>query len=225
MQIQNGGWKKVYLFYGVIFFSLGFLGFLFNSRLALSELARFILDDFAEELAEVGVVRSRKSRVVTVDNYRLSTAVLISRADNGGPQYKATVERIYETMAQKIQVVHYPASDAEWLTSPEIRSLIAENRFLIGVESSSAIAAADGLSIIFTLPRSMVLNLLEKLATQNPELPLFELGQINSPSSSLYRFSYLKPSVSNIHWMKVIDALVETWETMGYQRVDRTASF
>jgi hypothetical protein len=127
-------------------------------------------------------------------------------------------------MAKRVQVVHYPASGGEWLASPEIRSLIIEDRFLIGVENPLAIAA-DGLSITFTIPQSMDADFFERLVNQNPKLPLFELRQINSPSNSLYRFSYLKPPVSNIHWMKVIDALVETWKTMEHQRVDRTFSF
>jgi hypothetical protein len=224
MQIKIGGWKKIYLFYGVVFFSLGLFGFLFNSRLALSEIAEFIMDDFPEELVEVGIVRSRKIPVVTVSNDRLSPTFLISRNDNSSSEYRVMVERIYRRMAQKVQVVHYSASGADWLNTPEIVSLMNENRFIIGVENSDRMAA-HGFSIIFSVSKPMIVNFFERLVNQNPGLPLFELGQINSPSNSIYRFRYLKPSVSDTHLMKVIDTLLETWETMEHQKVDGAFPF
>lgn len=224
MLIQISGWKKIYLFYGVIFFSMGLLGFIFNSRVALPQLARFILDDFSGELAEVGLIRSRESRSVIVINPRLSPVVLISLIDNGEPGYRATVDRIHKRMARKSRVIHYPVSGKDWLKSPPIRSLINKNRFLVGVESAGAMDS-DRISIVFTIPKPMIVKFFNELLTKNPELPLFQLVQIYSQPNSLYRFSFTKPSVSYAHWTKVIDTLLETWKTEESQRIDHTFSF
>lgn len=216
MQIQVNGWKKIYLFYGVIFFAMGLFGFVFNSRLIISELARFIFNDLSGELAEVGLIHSHDSREVAVINPRMSPVVLFSRIDNGDPEYRTLVNQIYNRTAKKTKVVHYQVSGEEWLKSPHIISLINENRLLIGVEYSGALST-DQLNIVFTVPKKTAVEFFERLVNQKPELPLFQLRQIDSRLNSLYGLNFADPSVSLIHWMRVIDALLENWKTMNDQ--------
>lgn len=216
MRIQINGWKKIYLFYGVIFFGMGLFGFVFNSRLTVSELARFFLDDLSEELAEVGLIHSRESREVPVINPRVSPVVLFSRVDNGEPGYRALVNQIYNRMAKKARVAHYQVSGEEWLRSPHISSLINKNRLLIGVENAGALSP-DQLNIVFTVPKKTAVDFFERLVNQKPELPLFQLRQIDSRLKSLYGLSFVNPSVSLTHWMRVIDALLETWKSTNNQ--------
>lgn len=214
MQIQINGWKKIYLFYGVIFFGMGLFGFVSNSRLTFFQLARFFLDDLSEELAEVGLLHSRESREVAVINPQMSPVVLFSRIDNGEPGYRAMVNQIYNRMAKKAKIVHYQVSGEEWLKSPYIKSLINENRLFIGVENFSALSP-DQLNIVFTVPKMTAVKFFERLENQKPELPLFQLRQIDSQHKSFYGLNFVNPPVSLTHWMRVIDALLETWKQMN----------
>lgn len=216
MQIQINGWQKIYLFYGVIFFGMGLFGFVCNSRLTFFQLAQFLLDDLSEELAEVGLLHSPESREVTIINPQMSPVVLFSRVDIGEPGYRAMVNLIYNKMAKKAKIVHYQVSGAEWPRSPYVRSLINENRLLIGVENFGALSP-DQLNIVFTVPKMKAVEFFERLENQKPELPLFQLRQIDSQLKSLYGLSFVNSSVSLTHWMRVIDALLETWKPMNDQ--------
>lgn len=213
MQIQMGGWKKVYFYYGVIFFGLGLLGFLFNSRLSLPELAQYLLDDFSRELAEVGLIRSRESREVTVTSPRLSVVALVCLDNNGNSKDEAINDQIQFRLEERVRVIRYVVSEKEWLESPQTRSLLRKYRFLIGLDLSENRKDSERLSIVFTIPKSMVTEFFDRLINQRPELALFKLELISGQQNSLYRLSFMESAFSSRQLLKVIDDLLDIWET------------
>lgn len=213
MQIQMGGWKKVYFYYGVIFFGLGLLGLLFNSRFSLPELAQYLFDDFSKELAEVGLIRSRESREVTVASPRSLVVALVCLDNNGNSKNEAINEQIKFRLEERVRVIRYVVSEKEWLESLQTRSLLRQYRFLIGLDLSENRKNADRLSVVFTIPKSMAVEFFDRLINQRPELDSFKLELISGQQNALYRLSFIDSAFSFRQLLKVIDILLDIWET------------
>lgn len=225
MRFQIGVWKKVYLFYGVVFFGIGLFGFLFNSRSDLSGLTRNFLDGFSEELAEVGLVRTSESRVVNGINRKTPTVVLNSWTANGGSQYESMVEEIKARMGERARVIHYSAPGRDWLKSFQVRSLISKEQPFIGLERIESPETADRLGMVFTATKWSASRIFNQLISQNPELPLFKLEQIFSQDISLYRLSFTESTVFTEHWIKVAAIILDELESIPDIRIGHTFQF
>lgn len=207
-----GGWKKVYVYYGIIFFGLGLIGFLFNSRLRFPELAQLTFDNFSSELADIGLIRSRESREVTISNPRLPI-VFVSFINNGNGKYEALDEQMKLRIEERVPVIRYLVSEKEWARSNQTITLLRKYRFLMGLDHNESHENSDRVSIVFTVPKLIAAEFFNRLINQRPELPLFKLELISRQQSFLYRLSFGEATFSSGHLMKVIDILLDLWET------------
>ncbi len=213
MQIQISGWKKVYFYYGAIFFGLGLLGSLLNSRLSLPELAGEAFERFSVELAEAGLIRPREVREVTVSSPRLASVVLVSEVNERNDKYEALNKQVQLRIEERARVIRYVASEKEWFNSPQMKPLLNNQQFLIGWDRGGKQEGLDGSSMVFSIPKMMAAEFFSRLTNQRPEAPLFNLELISGSQNALYRISFEESSCSFNHWIRVIDILLDIWET------------
>lgn len=225
MQFQTGVWKKVYLFYGVLFLGMGLFGFLFNSRLDLSGLARKFFDGFAEELAEVGLASTPESRVVNGINRKTPTIVLISRIDKEAAQYDTMVAKIEAGMGERVRVIRYSISGQDWLRSFQVKSLISKGQPFLGLEAIGSGAGAERFGMVFAATKQASAQIFDQLINQSPELPLFKLEQVSSQDISLYRFSFTEAEVATDHWLKVAVIIITELESIPDIRIGHAFQF
>ncbi len=216
MQIQINGWKKVYFFYGIVFFGLGVLGFFFNNRLSLSRLAQLAFANVSQELSDLGLIPFGESRAVTVFNPRLRSIVLVYPENTGGSLYDGLKERILYREGARTEVISYPVSEREWFKSPQSRWLLNNDRFVIGVNPDSDWNSLKEASILFSLSKPMTAEFVNRLINYQPEIPLFKLELISRGQTFLYSFSLEESQSTSVHLMKVMDILLDLWETGGH---------
>lgn len=213
MQIQMSGWKKIYFFYGIIFFAIGLLSLLFNSQFSLPKLAQLTLDNFSRELADLGLMNSGESREVIALNPVSRPMVLMCFDRSGDPNYQALNEQIQFRIEERFQIIPFPVSQGEWFKSPQTRMLLNDGRFLIGLELGANREGPEGPGVIFSLSKTMAAELFNRLVNQQPELPLFGLELIFREQNSLYRLRLREAPFSSEHLLKVTDLLLDLWET------------
>ncbi|MGE5606768.1 MAG: hypothetical protein ACM3YE_13895 [Bacteroidota bacterium] len=215
MPFQIGDWKKVYLFFGIICFSLGLLGFFLDNRLSLTRIAQLALTNVSRELADLGLIPSGESREVMVFNPRLRSIVLVCPESSGKSLYVAIKERIINRMGAQTQIISYPDSEREWFKSPQSGWLLNNERLLIGLDLGAGREGLTGPSILFSLSKSMTAEFINRLLNHRPELPLFKLELIAKGQTFLYKFSFGESDSSSGNLLKVIDILLDLWETGG----------
>lgn len=213
MRTEISGWKKVYLFYGVLCFSLGLLGFFFNNGLRLPRLARLALMNVSRELSALGLVPSETSREVTVSNPRFHSIIYVDGIGNS--RYAGLKEGIRYRLQARSYVISYPVSEREWYKTPRFEGLLSNGRFLVGLDLETGGEGMEGPSILFSLERLMTVEFINRLINCQPEIPLFKLELISRGQTYLYRFGFEDPHSSSGHLMKVIDILLDLWETGG----------
>lgn len=215
MQIKKGGWKKLYLFYGIIFFSLGLLGFLFNSRVSLSQLAQGALVGVARELAGLGLIPSGTTQEVSVSHSGLVPVVFICPTGTGDPRYEILREQILAKIEEKNPVIEYSASMPQWYRLPQIRSFLSKGQFLVGLTLDTNQSSYKAPAIIFSISKPMTIQFLNQITNLQTDFPLFKLELIARGQNYLYGFSFDEPSLSARHLLKVIDILLDLWKTEG----------
>ncbi len=212
MQIQMSGWKKIYFFYGIIFFVIGLLGFLFNSQFSVTKLTQLPLDYFSRELADLGLMPSGESREVTISNHVSTPIVLLCLNSNVDHKYQVLNEQIQFKIEERFQMVRYPVSGGEWFQSPQTRMLLNDDRFLIGLDLSASRDGLEGPSVIFSLSQGMAVKFFHRLVNQKPEFPLFGLELLSREQNLLYRLSF-REALTPDHLLKVTDILLDLWQT------------
>ena len=214
MHIQISGWKKVYFFYGLIFFGLGLIGFFFNNRLSLSRVAQLALVNLSKELSDLGLLASGESREVTVFNLRSRSIVIIYPDSIGDSQSNGLKERILYRMGAGTQVVSYRVSERDWFKSPQSEWLLSDDRFVIGLDPNAVLEGLEGPSILFSLSKPMAVEFVNRLLNHQPEFPLFKLELIWRGQTFLYGLSFGK-SGGFSSCLKATDILLDLWETGG----------
>lgn len=210
MPFQIGEWKKVYLFFGIICFSMGLLGFCFNNRLSLASIAQLALVNVSRELAGLGLIPS-EAREVMVFKPSLRSIVFVCPESTGEGRYDAIKERIINRTGAQTQIVGYPDAEREWFKSPQSGRLLSNERFLIGLDPKAEQEGFKGPSILFSLSKPMTAEFINRLLNHRPELPLFQLELVAKGQTFLYRFSFGEPGNSSGDLLQVIDILLDLW--------------
>lgn len=212
MPFQIGDWKKVYLFFGIICFSLGLLGFVFNNRSSLVSLARLALVNVSRELSDLRLIPFEAWEVMVFKPSGRSL-VLVWPESTGEGRYDAIKKRIINRTGTQTQVIDYPDGDREWFKSPQSGWLLSNERFLIGLDPGQE--GLEGPSILFSLAKPMAAEFINRLLNQRSELPLFQLELVAKGQTFLYRFSFGESDDSSFDLLQVIDILLDLWEIGG----------
>lgn len=215
MPFQIGEWKKVYLFFGIICFSLGLLGFCFNNRLSLASIAQLVMGNVSRELADLGLIPDEASREAMVFKPNWRSVVLVCPESTREVRYDAIKERIINRTGAQTQIISYPDAEREWFKSPQFERLLSNERFLIGLAPDAGQESLEGPSILFSLAKPMAAEFINRLLNHRPELPLFRLELVAKGQTFLYRFSFGEPGDSSGDLLQVIDILLELWELGG----------
>lgn len=213
--MQMDGWKKVYWYYGIIFFGLGLLGFLFNNRVSLPQLAQLTLTHVSRELTDLGLIPPGVSREATVSHPGATQILFVTPYHSMDSQSEGLKEQIYNWLAEKTHLVRYPVAGPEWYKSPQTEELLIEGRFLIGMEP---IVNGKGFvvpGILFSVSDFMAAEFFKGLINQRPDFPLFKLELIAKGENHLYRLSFGEPGFSSGHLITVLDSLLKLWKTAG----------
>ena len=215
MQIQIGGWKKIYLYYGLIFFGLGLLGFSLNNRVNLSQLVKGALFCVSQELSGLGLIPSGAIQEVSVSHSGLLPVVFIYPNRTGDPQYETLRGQILAKLEERNSVIGYSVPMPEWYRSPQVKPLLSNGRFLVGLTFSANEASFEVPSIIFSIPKPMTAEFLNCIINQETDFPLFKLELLTRGQNCLYRLSFGKSRLSSEHFLKVLDILLDLWERAG----------
>ena len=215
MPFQIGEWKKVYLFFGIICFSLGLLGFFSNNRFSLAGIAQLALVNFSRELADLGLIPAEASREVMVFKPNWRSVVLVCPESTGEVRYDAIKERIISRTGAQTQIIGYPDAEREWFKSPQSGWLLSNERFLIGLDPDAGQEGVKGPSILFSLAKPMAAEFINRLLNHRPELPLFQLELVAKGQTFLYRFSFGESGNTIGDLLPVIDILLDLWEIGG----------
>lgn len=211
MQIQMSGWKKLYLFYGIVFFGLGLLGFLLTNRIKLREIGGGAFADFFQELAEVGLAPRRASREVTVSNLGTMPIYVVCQDSNEARIFEGIAEQIQRRPEERVQVHRVQAAGKEWFKTKQINRLLSEYRFIIGLDEGEKEGDLKKSGIVFSIPETMTAEFLDRLLNRRPEIASFKLDLISREPTPLYRLDLGKSMISSGLLMEVIDMLLDLW--------------
>lgn len=213
MQIQMGGWKKVYFYYGIVFFGLGLFGFLINNRLEFTKITRVTFDDFFTELADIGLTGNRESREVTALNPGTAPIGFVCLDNDGKSRYGIINEQLQRRMEGRIRFRRIEVSDKEWFNTGQVDWSLNNHRFLIGLDLSENREDLERTGIVFTVPKAMAAEFVNRVLNRLSEIPSFKLELISREPFFLYRFNIGESILSSGHLMKVIDILLDLWES------------
>lgn len=217
MQIRTGAWKKVYFFYGIIFFGIGLFGILLTDRFDYSRLLRLTFDRFTEELADTGLIIPRGSREVAVSNSGLSPIIFLCPEMIGNENLRDLEQQIRFRLEKKAPLIRYRVAVQEWLKAPQLQTLLKGDSFLIGLVINPDRELPERMSLIFSLPKMAAPHFWTQITKQRPELPLFKLELLADQPDGLYRFEFMEPH-SAADLLRVVDILLNFWTRTGFGR-------